>query len=372
MTTATKSQALTHILYSSVLVFSLVHFLITRMLGPQHELVLLYIIIALTIVAAGSTRLLRPPHVLSVLFVGLALVCFRNIHESSAAAYSAFAFALPVALLASVVKIDPRLLVRSLYGWGLATLAVCAFFGQFDSARLNLAGENPIWVARMALLGAIAAFLWKPGSRVVRSVAIIGLLMIIWFSGSRGPMLVAVVGFLTYGALTSIGVRRALAVLSGILAMFLGVLFESNLAAYRNNATSVMSFDWRTETWLKAIHLWGASIGAGFGLPLNDPTVGLSTYPHNFLLEVGVQGGLVAVMIVCLIFYLSWRRCNDAAMRTLLVSIGGLSLVSGSIWSSYELWLILGACLSASPGLAAEAAVGTLRRGNPGLGTRHG
>lgn len=86
------------------------------------------------------------------------------------------------------------------------------------------------------------------------------------------------------------------------------------------------------------------------------PTHWRDQYSHNFLLEIGVEAGVLALAAASVVCYVAVRRqlragggLVEAAMSALLVFALVNALVSGDVGDNRLLWVMLGAGLVAPP-----------------------
>ncbi|MCA9755423.1 MAG: hypothetical protein KDA27_06455 [Candidatus Eisenbacteria bacterium] len=181
-------------------------------------------------------------------------------------------------------------------------------FWPYDG-RLRVLGMNPIWVARYTGVGIIlASTAWAGrGLRARVAVPLLATLTVpFYLAGSRGPLLsllLALVLWWTLGGrirlrVSSAAVLVALAALFVLAVEFGFVLQGSPLAEHQ--ASNILR-----ALLLKVVYdqgllpgLWGLGTG-GFAAAAGVGDI--RAYPHNILLEIWVELGLVGVLV-----FLAW------------------------------------------------------------------
>jgi hypothetical protein len=336
------AQLCYHFPLAAVLFFSMIRAISSELLVNTHTRPLLLALVGTSlIVAALSGNLRKPAYIPLIALLSIVAICFRETDRDNLALQSALTIVLPVVLVVSLVVIDLSRLVVCLQWLGATLVPTTFFLGDQIHGRLSLIGENPIWLGRMACLGCLGAVLNSRGSKVFRIAVILSMISILWLTQSRGPLLALAVALFSYLALTLSGALRALSILAASAAITTTVLFGYSLDVTTRSDGDV-SVQLRWHIWNESLNLIAKAPWLGVGRPVDDPSVGLPTYPHNFLLEVAIQGGVIAVLVVLALLIRAWKRAQLPAMRCLLIAVVVFSFVSGSIWSSYELWLVVG------------------------------
>lgn len=178
-------------------------------------------------------------------------------------------------------------------------------------------------------------------------------------SGSRGPLVGVLVALLA-AALVGTGkakragwlvVAAALAYVAWLQAGAWGLLSD-RLTTLQDNSAQLRVYLFETA-WTSFI---SNPFGAGWGaLEARYALVG-QQYPHNALLEVGAEGGILALSAVLTLFVVGLRRQSKAADKgapveralfALLVFYMTSVMVSGDINSNRILWACLGAAFVA-------------------------
>jgi O-antigen ligase len=255
--------------------------------------------------------------------------------------------------------------------------------------RFSLAAqEYPIELGRDSgdgLLVAVYAILAATSTRArnwglavtpVLAVALIA-------AGSRGPVVAFVFGLLALVALsaTSRRARRRLALVAvaGLAATIVVPLVVPGSALGRAlsviiGSASGLSSNGRSQLWSVAIASFSAHplLGLGWGgFGTLVPGQGI-VYPHNILLEVGTELGLVgAVALVSIVLGFIvrlarlWRSTvgQDQLAAALLIALFLTALInacfSGAIQDNREVWLWGGLALGMSGRIAAQPAAVT-------------
>lgn len=204
--------------------------------------------------------------------------------------------------------------------WLLGVASLVDMMGGFSAAALTghvrwaLGEENPIWVGRRVLLLASVAAWLLPSSPWLM-LGTMGLcFMVALATGSRGPLVSLFVanGLLALGVLLNRHtaprtlVKTAQYMVYGVLVMGLlltGADLSKQTALGRATSwTSAgqMSSDedvlGRVNAGRSALQQWSESPIIGHGLG-GFRAVGSITYPHNAILEVGCELGLVGVVL---------------------------------------------------------------------------
>jgi O-antigen ligase len=266
------------------------------------------------------------------------------------------AFRLSLLLMLGVAAAEAVYLIGEILSGGSATFA--------DRFAVS-AQEGPILLGRDSATGALIAMFvvlaWPRGR--VRTGAIVALplcLISLLAAGSRGPVVAFVVGLVTLLSLVAADsqVRQRLALLIGALvgAAILVPLIVPGSAIGRSLSTilgsaSGLSSNGRSALWTGAYAtlshhvLLGIGTG-GFGsLNLGYP------YPHNILLEVGLELGVLGllalvVMVASIGIRLArlWRATslNERLESSLLIALLASALVnaffSGALPDNRDIW----------------------------------
>lgn len=263
-----------------------------------------------------------------------------------------FAIVLAVASVEAVVLLY-KLLSGSIH---------MTFEGRFALS----AQEYPIYLGRDSADGMILAiYAVLTATRTwtrMAAVAVLPLLAVaLLAAGSRGPVIACLIGLVVLVVLTSTrgrSRRRLLLAGGGLLAAMAivplilpGSAIGRALSAIVGGASG-LSTNGRSGLWEKAFTglsqhpLFG--LGTGSFASINPPL----PYPHNILLEVGVELGMVGVLlVVCIVFSAgrrivgSWRASTDrdridaAVIAALFITALINAFVSGAIQDNKEIWV---------------------------------
>ncbi len=249
-----------------------------------------------------------------------------------------------VVLFAAKRSINWRLILIAATIYGLGLLLVGAPWSD-GGERLTLLNQNPIWAARAILIGAIVSILgpFPLGVKIVTAPVLIlaGVL-----TQSLGPTVGMALGVLA-GAVTALALasRRdgqaspgwmvliigtgfgIVIVLSGLLDPLLGPLLNDP------NVTSRSTYIDASIPLIAESPLYGMGLG-GF------LSTGLDSYPHNFILEVGVELGLVGLVGLGAWGSLALLGASRSPLvMGLVVGTAAFTLFSGSLASQTEFWL---------------------------------
>lgn len=249
-------------------------------------------------------------------------------------------------------------------GFGIALLfALLVVFGgvMAENGRVSVLGLNPVGVARLTALGAaIAAVLLlamagrRPLQRLALVAAVLMCVAATVITGSRGPLLAAAVAVLI--GLFSITTGRGARVLWALLAV--GALGLAVQFGWIDPSTGL---GWatsradagRSDLYAEAFRVMTTQpLGVGwgnFGSVYGWTDGGL--YPHNLYLEVGAEGGLLALAVFAVLTVLSliWAvrnyRRSQSPIDLLLLAIYVYAVVnaqfSSDIVGNRMLWMAI-------------------------------
>jgi O-antigen ligase len=249
----------------------------------------------------------------------------------------------------------------------------------FDSRFTISADENPIQLGRESAEGLIiVTYILLAGARVSLRAAATVLIPVLVISllaaGSRGPVLGALVGMLTLFAMV-VGNRMAR---RRLLLVAVGGVFAAILAAqlvpgqsigrsfsFLSGSGSGLTSNGRFELWSEAWRLFADNPLFGIGTGSFFAVDGLNRYPHNLLLEVGAELGIIGIALLLGFLASSWlalmraRRQLDSAGRFEAAVVAALfvaaivnAMFSGDIQTNGEIWLVAG--LAVGLGLRGE------------------
>ena len=337
-----------HMSLALILTLSLLRVVVAQLTGEAVTRPIVWALIAMALYAACAGRaLVRPQPLLILAYLCLAILAFRDTDLTGDIAISALTLVTPLFIAASFLRVHPEKLAVVLFVLGIAIIPVLLLFGDTVQGRLASVGENPIWIARVACLCALGSILTKRAPLLLRAVVVVILVGVIWLTGSRGPLLALAAAIFLYPGLVYTRGKRVLAyVLTTLCTIAAALIGESSYL--ENRADGDASIRWREVVWAKSIRLIESSPWFGTGRAFDAPGSGLPTYPHNFVLEVGVQAGLVGIFILTILLVIAWRRARSPELRTLLFAVVLFTLTSGSLWSSYEFWALIGICCAFS------------------------
>jgi O-antigen ligase len=340
------------------------------------------------------------PVLLTLGLVGLMLV---RLGASEVPAYGSYKLQLfvakaVIALFAGIVIAKGRkhfdlwlvvmLVFAALSGMTLIRQILAGTADASTGGRLALFQDaSPIQLGRAAAYGLLVGiYLLVAGGpfwrKLVALVSVPVLAVTLLAAGSRGPTLSIVVGLVVLFALTMSepGARRRLVLVAvGLVAaaILVGQLVPGQ--DLNRSLSILLGGDTAGHGGLDANGRF-ALFSAGWNLFTSHPFLGIGTgsfaaispelYPHNILLEVGVEYGILGVALIVGILFLgfraslrAWRvgtgadRSRAALVVALLAAAVTNAFVSGGLESSSEVWLAvgLGAGLTDSPGRLALA-----------------
>jgi O-antigen ligase len=226
---------------------------------------------------------------------------------------------------------------------------------QFSGRFSISAQEGPIYLGRDSATGVmIATFLILVAKtrrvRLLAGSALPVLLISLIAAGSRGPTVAFAVGFVAMLALIAASgrARRRLGVIVGLLllAAVLVPLLVPGSAIGRSLSTIVgsasgLSSNGRSTLWSEAYTAFSQhtvfGIGTG-GFAAIDPVL---EYPHNILLEVAVELGIIGLLALVTMIVSMMRRVSYVWRKTF-----GYERLEASLIIGLLLMAIVNACFS--------------------------
>ncbi|MGW5366661.1 O-antigen ligase family protein [Actinopolymorpha pittospori] len=243
-------------------------------------------------------------------------------------------------------------------GFGLTCTATAILFPDpLQSWRLVAEGSNTIAIGRAAgaaclVLAILGFFVRRRSLRVVLFVGALGMAAAVVESGSRGPLFAAAVAFLLVGCSRLDGTSSRRARIVAVLAMFpfalwwmsrdAGLAAERILRVVQGGAGDDVSVGARLHLIGGALRTAGqhpAGVGWGSLVDYLRPSEVLddrwTQYPHNLLVEVLAEAGVVcALAVVAFLAVSAWRLRRCCRSR------------DGAIWSGLTLFFVLNAMVS--------------------------
>lgn len=281
------------------------------------------------------------------------------------------------ALLPAMILLTSKYSDSSIRLFGLSLqllscfIALQLFFWGSETAlypgRNTLPDVNPIWLSRIAVLGAIASLwnlsYWKGNRKIIINGAVVLLsLWVIVSTGSRGPAIAFILSSILAIILILI-VKKGSAIkffkYSTIVAIGVFILFTpmlispeqpfryinilqdpTDIGTDKNIEARLLSFA-NAYSLFKQNMLIGKGIG-GYSEYLRD-------YPHNLILEILSEGGIMGIILFLAIIISLFKKIlasgGYAMSRTILFMTAVVfSLTSGDLGSNYE-WVIVGVSL---------------------------
>ena len=270
---------------------------------------------------------------------------------------------LGILVLASIKRPSWNVILAAATGYGLLVL----LWGEVSllyPGRWTIGSANPIWVARAALLPATLAIWTKNSSRGLRVSAFSVSILVAWRAQSRGPV-VAFVAAVLIGSLVphlvsflrgtrSRGMGRILVLLLLGGLVLVGVVRYAQSPGERLTAlgnlqevASDPNITFREGTYVRAIEAIRQDplVGSGLG---GFSATGEREYPHNILLELGVELGVVGVLLwLALATIWTWRARTSQLLLSLVVQSVLYAMVSGDLAFNGE-HILIGMLVSSS------------------------
>lgn len=254
---------------------------------------------------------------------------------------------------------------RRAFLFGIVIIAgffVIGTFTQSENAiglgRATVESANTIGTARVAMAGAIVLAFQAFNNSISRSLRLLSVLAVIATSflgvmtGSRGPVFASIFAILLVVAFAPVFKKykvRAffgVMVLSGV-AYWLAKQSDSDglarIVAGSETSDGARFLMWEQSLGLIANHPFG--IGWGMYDPPGSDSHG---YPHNFLLEIGVESGWIPLLIISVLLMSTLikgvvrsQNIQNATFFGLYVFALINAMVSGDINGNRLLWLTL-------------------------------
>jgi O-antigen ligase len=227
-------------------------------------------------------------------------------------------------------------------------------FGETSAlypGRVALFGDNPIWTARAAFVGALV-MTFGPFPRIIKVIATPILILAGILTVSLGPLLGFAIGIWAGAAeILRTSVRTAdrrqlgwiaLGLVSGI--GVIGLLANSLFGGENSILASVVVNDPNVTgraTFLDAaLRMFLSSPFLGVGLGGFEST-GLIQYPHNLVAEIGSELGVAGLLALAAWVVIALRgAAGSPILVALLIATAVFSLFSGSVASNAEFWLV--------------------------------
>lgn len=263
--------------------------------------------------------------------------------------------------------INAQLIIRTVLLVSVVSSIFLLMIGKPDIAgRSTLLGINPISTGRVAGIGVVIALVYLIAVAKKRSSTLILLVIVAvpstiatFLTGSRGP-LVAIIAAVIISLFA--GWRRNPKKSFFALLVFLGLGIYLNSLSFDNSDIRIISTDssGRDILFTAAFEsILKNPVGLGWGnfheiLPGEKEVSTYILYPHNIFLEVGVEGGWLALVIFTFLVVASLRNAfkraqsgNPIAMFMLSMLVFALvnACFSSDLVGNRLMWLFMGLCL---------------------------
>lgn len=239
-----------------------------------------------------------------------------------------------------------------------------------DLGRLSLEGGSTIGISRGMSAAVVVLFisaLFGRRFRLLTAAAGVALALIMVMTGSRGPVLSAVIAVAATVCLAPQR-GRSFRILAGgfaLAAVVVGVVaseFASDrLRTFQDTSTQARIVLWEAAARTAAQNPFGIGWGQFYWYlrPQETLDTGYTQYPHNLVLEVAVEAGwLAALILIVLIAYAVWEQARsattpvEAGMLGFLILMVASAMVSGDVPGNRGVWLALGASFVAGGAFA--------------------
>lgn len=250
------------------------------------------------------------------------------------------------------------------------TIPLSAAIAAASSLVFNPQARYGQWLLGCALIGLFLAFALVGGARATLLAAVAALLVPTLLVGPRagkGALFVPKIQILALLALLALAVYIAYLLASGQITTTLGRFFS--LAHYIETKGISLRHE-RLSYWQQALVFWSWSPLFGHGLGsfsiLYSGWEIPGTHPHNILLEILCDLGLVGFTLFAFLLVVALRHIRIARLRSdplflavvmlLLAHLGVLAMVHLELALIWELCLALGLLTAARPHAAAAPA----------------
>ncbi|HAF70295.1 TPA: hypothetical protein DCL37_02915 [Candidatus Acetothermia bacterium] len=245
------------------------------------------------------------------------------------------------------------------FSWAIAAISVAmaidALTGYVGVGRIGFVtafGSNYIALARTSGLGLLAtvAFLLPTERTPLMKLALWGIAALqLWgalSAGARGPVIALILSLVLFFALSARGlpsirieryalrlgvVMLAALVILGIFGgeLFSTLMFRTQVLISEGGTSALTRFGLYHEAfdlWARS-PIWGNGIG-GFGIAVTGQDV--REYPHNIILELGAETGLIGVLIFVTMLIVAFAKpvINLSAQRGLTTTVTRYLLVA--------------------------------------------
>jgi O-antigen ligase len=240
-----------------------------------------------------------------------------------------------------------------------AAIALLIFKPEITSTgRISYLALNSISLARASAVVLLAGLVLSMRSEGALKIAaleilIVGATVIVLYANSRGPLLAMAMAVL-YLFVTNW--RRAALFIPMLSVIATWFVFDVGDAAQIGGHESIggrlsQIVEGADESTGIRLHLFQSAIDAFMKAPLvgayfTDPTKDVSMYPHNIVLEAAMAMGVVGLLALAYLVFTTLHAAYRIAPRypltvSLLIQAAALSMVSGSIWGSSDLFVLV-------------------------------
>ncbi|WP_449394773.1 O-antigen ligase family protein [Devosia riboflavina] len=226
------------------------------------------------------------------------------------------------------------------------------------TGRISYFALNSISLARASAVVLLAGLVLAMRSESVLRIAALEILIVaativVLYANSRGPLLAMAVAVLYLLATNWRRVAFFVPMLSVIAFWFiLDVGDAADIGGHESIGGRLSQVvEGVDELTGIRLHLFRSAIDAFMNAPLvgayfTDPTKDVSMYPHNIVLQTAVAMGVVGLSALAYLVFTTLRAAYRIAPRyplmvSLLLQAAALSMVSGSIWGSSDLFVLV-------------------------------
>jgi len=352
-------------------------FLVTLVIGEITGSSIIYalIFIALTILSLGKRIYTNAvlSVVLTLILTYLIDFIFFKKTEYSTYKFGMFVFKIPFLILIPFLAQNHIRTFFKGYFTSLLLLSLILSYISFQSTgpstdydRLEIGILNPIWISRLAIEAFIIAWVILKLKTKYLLLFFASIMPIIYLSGSKGPIVSLMAASIIYiWDNHSIWTRKTkvalvLTFVLAILAVFVAIkndsfksnsFFQERFLTLLHDKAEHNGVENRNEIWPNTIDrltkqdlptiLLGAGVG-NFSYLYTGSYNNNRTYPHNILLEVITENGILFFIILTLIICSYYRKHNNNIFKYLFLYFLWNSFFSGDTILNQMVFFYLG------------------------------
>lgn len=351
---------------------------------------LISVIIAICILLRNNMKIKKKSLILPVIFLIFALYSFLSLTWSPGLIYAKQkVFYIATLVLWSLMgasmiiaqsreRIKRFFVIYIIFAFWIAIESTKAYINNHGVGFVTALGGNYLGIGRVIGVGALIVLIysifWAKNNWIkIFSLLIFGYFMwILFVAGGRGPFISTFLACLvpifvgwSFSKHKGIRIKRytnQLSMIIAIIIVFLIILYISDNLTTTMNRILVLFDDGmgnsaglRIEWYKSSFVYWGEKplLGNGIGSwPVINSAVDVRGYPHNIILEIMVELGLIGLIIFIMLLIIAlkcfgpWKTVRDDPLKILIfvIFINALvnAMVSGDIPDNRFLFFVLG------------------------------